>query len=152
MKRQRGYWKRFTLASFIGIFFLIIFLGCAKKEAIKNISNNEETLRDKAMTYCGYMVRKEFDKMYELEYPLYRKNVSLVKYILKVSNPKVGFQSCEVSDMRIKGDAAETDLKVKLRLKVPGAKAFDYDRIITEHWVNIDSVWYHVPDKEVTQK
>lgn len=96
------------------------------------------------MAYCGYLVNREYDKMYPMEYPLYRKNVSLVQYIQQMANPTVKFGSCKVSNIAMDNDRAKVDLSVTMDFKVPGAEVFRYKRGMSDKWVRIDGDWYHV--------
>lgn|GEM_PF-6601050 len=131
-------------AIFFVIFLLIIFLGCAKKEAIRVQAPNGEGLKERVMAYCGYLANQEFDKAYSMEYPLYKKNVSLTQYIRKHTNSMMAYEGCEVSGLQEDGDDATVDLQMKVSVRVPGAKAFQHSKAMSEKWVRINGEWYHV--------
>jgi len=143
LKGQRGYWKRFTLASFIGIFFLIIFLGCAKKEAIRKISD-EEILKERVTTYWNHKVKRDFVKAYEYESPL-SKEMTATKYVQMHANPALTYKSFEIRSIIKKADdIADVELMVVPVAKVPGAKPFEHEIAITERWVKVNDTWYHL--------
>lgn len=145
MESSKGFLKRFWLFAFIAIFFLIIISGCAKKEAIKSLQD-EEVIKQRVMAYWNHRINREFEKMYPYEDPLFRKRISLVAYIRQYGNPAMSYTSFEIHDIKLKdGDNAEVMLKAGVRLKVPGTRAFEHDTDLTEQWVMIDGEWYHVP-------
>lgn len=145
MKSSKGFLKRFWLLAIISIFFLIIISGCAKKEAIKSLQD-EEVLKERVTSYWNHKIKREFDKMYPYEDPLFRKRISLVAYIRQYGSPAMSYTSFKVQDIKMNdAEHAEVKIKTDVRLKVPGAKAFEHDTELTEQWVMIDREWYHVP-------
>lgn len=149
MKSQKGLAERFKLFSFLLIFFLIISVGCAKN-VIKNVSDSDEAvLKERVKAYWNHKVKGELDKMYQLEYPLYKKTMSLVKYIRLHSNPLIQYENFEVIDVKKKeDDVADAKLMVNVKLKVPGEKPFEHSTRLDETWMRIDGEWYHVPHKK----
>lgn len=136
----------------ITIFFLTILSGCVTKEARKDISD-EEILKERVMTYWAYRIQKELDKTYIFEYPLYRKQVTLAKYIKRFDDPSIKFNRADVISIeKRENGVAEVQLKVNVKVKAPAAKPFIYDTILTDRWVRINGEWYHVPgNKDITQ-
>jgi hypothetical protein len=146
LKGQRGYWKRFTCASLIGIFFLIIFLGCAKKDAIRKISD-EEILRERVTAYWNHKVKQEFDKSYEYEDPLYRKKNNMVNYIRSFNTARAGWYGAGIEGLKIEGDSAIVDMKVRVKIIVSPSGSIEQDTPLKEKWVKVAGIWYHVPQK-----
>lgn len=132
------------------IFCLLISAGCATKEALKNVSD-EDVLRERAMAYWKYRINGELDKSYIYEDPLTRKKLSVVSYIQRYSNPMVGFSSYEIVAISRKGkDVFAVTVKLRVLLKAPGAKLFEHDTQITEQWIRDDESWYHAPGSDNT--
>lgn len=133
----------------ITILFLIILLGCAKKDVLKPVQD-EEALRDRVVKYWDHKVKEELDKTYEYESPL--NKMTLTNYIKKYSNPSLGYKSFElISIDRLDDDIADVRLKIAPVVKVPGAKALELNTIITERWVKVEDMWYHT-SKKVSNK
>ena len=129
------------------IFFLIIFSGCATKEAVRNISE-DEVLRERVMTYWGHKIRQEFEKSYSYEDPYYRKRFNMVNYIRGIDTARASWTSSTIEGLKIEGDSAIIDMKVKLRITVtPSVKNIEQEVPIKETWVKVDGIWYHVPKK-----
>lgn len=128
------------------IFFLIIFAGCGTKEAVR-IGSAEE-LRVRIETYWQHKTREELDKTYEMEYPLYKKQMTLVNYIKKNSNPHVKINGFTIENISYDSDdSAQVKLRMNLTVKAPGAAPFTHNIDRSEHWARIDSKWYHVPSQ-----
>lgn len=141
------------LSGYLVLFlFLIISVGCAKKDAIK-ISTDEEALRSRVQEYWGHIIKEAYDKSYDFEYPLYQKAVSRIDYIRGVSANKKWLKA-DIRKVAIEGDSATVtvwlDMKVE-NLMVPGrAKQQEFtvrDNEVEEKWLKIDGIWYHVPKK-----
>jgi len=131
--------------SLIFIFLLIISFGCAKKEAIKSLQD-EEVLKERVTSYWNHKIKREFDKVYPYEDPLFRKRISLVAYIQQYGSSAKTYTSFEVQNIKLNdAEHAEVKIKTDVRLKVPGAKAFEHETELTEQWVRVDGEWYHVP-------
>lgn len=130
---------------YITILFLIILSGCAKKEVIKTIPD-EEVLRDRIVKYWDHKTKKELDKTYEYESPL--NKMTLTNYIRKYSNPAIDYKSFELMSIdRQDDDIADVRLKIVPVVKVPGARALEHTTIITERWVKVEDIWYHTSRK-----
>jgi hypothetical protein len=136
----------------IAFFFLIIFAGCSIKETVKNIPD-EEMLKERGTLYWGYICRQEFDKAYEVEYPVYRKTVSLVNYIRRF-RPDVTWKNATIEKIDLekeKGTAVitvmvDTDIKVRMS-KVPKQIDITPRIMLQEKWVKVGGVWFHVPQQ-----
>ncbi|MBI5640428.1 MAG: hypothetical protein HZA17_08385 [Nitrospirae bacterium] len=140
-------------AFYLVILSLIIFSGCAKKEAVKSLQD-EEVLKQRVMSYWNHKISREFDKAYSYEDPVFRKKSSLTIYLKQYDNPAMTYTRFEVQDIKLNdAEHAEVKIKTDVRLKVPGAKAFEHDTELTELWVRVDGEWYHVPKgkKSLTQ-
>ncbi len=128
---------------------LIFFSGCSVKETVKNKSD-EEILRDRVTEYWGYKVEEKFDKSYEFEYPVYRKNVSMSNYI-RGFRPSMKWTKAEVQTIAVEDDAAEVAVKVDIKVnmvmpRIPKPVQHENKGIeLRERWVKIDGLWYHVP-------
>ena len=64
----------------IAILCLIILWGCAKKETVRNIPD-EDVLQERVTEYWAHVIKEDFIKSYEYEDPLFRKAVSMNQYI-----------------------------------------------------------------------
>lgn len=133
------------------IFCLIIFSGCATKEAVKNVPD-EEVLRERIVAYWNHKVKQEFDKSYEYEDPYFRKKINMVNYIRSFHAGKSGWAGAKIEDLKIEGDSAIVDMKVMLRMHASSSRNVEQDVPIEERWVKADGIWYHVPKKSKGQQ
>jgi len=133
----------------IAILGLIILMGCAKKDAIKQMSE-EDSLRERVEAYWAHNIKETFDKSYEYEYPLYRKNVSMVEYLRNINN-SVQWTKVEISRIAIENGTADVtiimDTKIKALPIVTKSKGGADLRGLqkTEKWIKVEGSWYHVP-------
>lgn len=133
------------------ILCLIILVGCAKKDAIKSMSD-EEALRERVQLYWSHVIKEAFDKSYELEHPLYRKTVPMVEYIRGV-NVNVKWTRVEIKNVTIGDEAADVELVMDTKLtRIPAYKKDPGDVSMVgnkrkEKWAKVDGIWYHVPKK-----
>lgn len=132
------------------IFFLIIFSGCATKEGVRKAE--EDTLKERVMEYWRHKINGEFDKCYEYEEPFYRKTVNLVKYIKGFRTDVIKWKTADVREMEIRGDEAVVKLNVDMNVKVPGIRRIDRTSLVTEKWVRVEGIWYHVPERAAGRK
>lgn len=129
--------------SLLVIFILIISLGCATKDAVRNLSD-EDVLRERVIAYWSNRVNRVFDKAFEYEYNLEYKTKE--RYVGAYSNPTIGVKSFSVDSIMInkEDDSASVSLTIVSILKVPGVKAFEPPMTITERWVRVKELWYHI--------
>jgi len=150
LKGERGVKER--LVTYLGMIFLLtIFSGCVTKEAVKNVSD-EEVLRERVIAYWNHKIREEFDKSYEYEYPLYRKQVSLVKYIKGFKTDVIRWKAVNVKDININDDEAVVGMYINMDVKVPGIRRIERDSLVKEKWVRVEGIWYHVPERAAGRK
>lgn len=128
------------------IFSLLIFSGCATKEAVKNLTD-EDQLRERVMAYWSYKVNQEFDKSYEYEAPFFRNTTSLVKYIRSFKSGRLEWKGAEVKSLKIDGSSAIIDLKISIRLDLGSSSKIEHEVPLKEKWVRVDGTWYNVPQK-----
>lgn len=143
MKNRCRILKVIGSINFAVIFSLIIFSGCATKDAVRNLSD-EDVLRERVVAYWGHKVNREFVKAYEYEYNPEHK--TLERYVLMHSNPAIGFKSFNVESIVINKEdgSADVGLTIVPSLKVPGVRPFEIPKTITERWVRVKESWYHV--------
>jgi hypothetical protein len=131
----------------IVIFLLIIFSGCATNVAVKKTAD-EELLKERVMAYWNYKIKNEFDKSYEYEYPLFRKQVSMINYMKSFGTTgRAEWSGAEIGRIDVQGDNATVDTKIMMKIAVSSSKNFEHEGFIKEKWVKVDEVWYHVPRK-----
>lgn len=136
----------YVAASLIAILSLIISSGCAKKEAIKSVSD-EEVLRERVMAYWNYRTTQTFDKSYEYEDPIYKKKFSIVYYIKRFGNDPVRLKEVKIKGVRLEDKTAEVDLNRRIEVRAPGAPApLTLNMDIKDKWGRIEGIWYHVID------
>lgn len=128
------------------IFSLLIFSGCATKEAVKNLTD-EDQLKERVMAYWSYKVNQEFDKSYEYEAPFFRNTTSLVKYIRSFKSGRLEWKGAEVKSLKIDGSSAIIDLKISIRLDLGPSSKIEHEVPLKEKWVRVDGTWYNVPQK-----
>lgn len=133
------------------IFCLIIFTGCATKEAVKSLPD-EEVLRERIVAYWNHKVKQEFDKSYEYEDPYFRKKINMVNYIKSFHTGKSEWAGAKVEGLKIEGDSAIVDMKVMLKVVVSSSRNIKQDVPIEERWAKADGIWYHVPKKSKEQQ
>ena len=129
----------------IVFFCLIILTGCFIKDATKSVSD-EEILRERVVAYWDHKISQDFDKSYVYEYPLYRNQVNMVKYIGGFNTEVVKWTAVKVEDIKMDGPSARVGLIIRARVKLPGMKPTEDDTRIDEDWQKVDNVWYHVPE------
>jgi len=129
---------------YIVFFFLIIFSGCSIKEATKNGPDGGE-LRERVATYWQLKVHEDFMKSYEYEAPYYREKTTMINYLRGINTDVVKYLAATPGDMKLDGDSARVDVKVRVRVKPPQMRSEEYSTLLTEKWVKVDDVWYHVP-------
>lgn len=148
MERLRQGGHKFLYSA---IFFLIIFTGCATKEAVKSVSD-EEVLRDRVMAYWNHKVKEEYDLSYDYEDPFYRKRFNRTKYVKSINiDKRVGWKEVRIGDLKMEGDSATVVIKLRMRIGAPSA-GVEQDVAISERWVKVDGLWYHVQKKSMEQQ
>jgi hypothetical protein len=145
--------KRISYARNIVIFLLIILSGCATKEALKNVSD-EDILRQRVMAYWNYRIQEELNKSYEMEDPLYRKKSTLVNYIKNIYTNVVKWKSFNISYINIEEEMADVGLEITANMNLPGIPSGkEIHAPIKDRWVKSDGVWYHLsPQTQVVGK
>ena len=128
----------------IAIICLIILWGCAKKEVLNN-TPDEEVLRNRVAMYWDYKVKEEFDKSYNYEDPLFRKKMSMTKYIKSINTNLVKWMGADIESLRLENDSADVDIKLKIRVMADPRHYADKDVNLKEKWIRVDEVWYHIP-------
>lgn len=126
---------------------MIILSGCAKKNAIKQISE-EEALRTRIEEFWNYRKKLELDKCYYYEYPLLRKKISLVQYIKSFNTELIKWKDFDIKDITFfDSNTAEVTLNIIVLVKMPMVKTFEDETEITEKWVKVESTWYHISER-----
>lgn len=143
MKSGRKLLEGILIVKLAVIFPLIIFFGCATKDAVRNLSD-EDILRERVMAYWSNRVNRAFDKAFEYEYnPEYKTKE---RYVGAYSNPTIGVKSFSADSIVInkEDDSASVALTIVSIFKAPGVKAFEPPMTITERWVRVKELWYHI--------
>ena len=138
--------KKANTPLYIAIICLIILWGCATKEVITNIPD-EEVLRNRVVKYWDHKVKEEFDKSYNYEDPLLRKNISMIKYIQNINTNFVKWIGADIENLSLENDVAYVDLKLKIRVMADPLHYADKDVYVKEKWIRVDEVWYHTPQR-----
>jgi len=126
----------------------IMVLSCQGAGVRKN-TDEREALKKRVTEYWGYKIKREFDRAYQMELPLYRKTVSMVRYIKRFRST-LRWKEIEIEGIDLKGDRADVRLKVRQKALVPGIPAregIEFTNAVKERWIKEDGVWYHVPRK-----
>jgi len=106
---------------------------------------SEEALRRRVSEYWGYRVSGELDKCYGYEYPLLRKQKTLIQYLKKYKTRTLKWLDFGIKGVRIEEDAkADVMLDLKVAVRLPGIPPHQRDSAIVDRWVKIDGIWYHV--------
>jgi hypothetical protein len=124
---------------------LLIYSGCAKNFVKKE--SDEEILKTRATAYWNHKVRGEFDRSYEFEDPFFRKNVNLNRYIQSIPAGRITWQGAGVERITVYGERADIDIKLAIKIIVSSKKNIEQDVKITDKWVKVDGIWYHVHEK-----
>ena len=107
---------------------------------------NRASLKERVTAYWTYKVRGDFERAYKFEYPLYRKKVTLERYLQRHNAPFIKYNGFEIVKMQQGGDGSfNVKLKVNVSLKAPGSKSFLHDTFLMEKWMKTDGQWFHVP-------
>lgn len=130
---------------FIAIICLIILCGCAKKEELRNIPD-EEVLQGRVIEYWEHLRKEDYIKSYEYEDPIFRKTVSMNQYI-KRHNEMLKIKEVRVKTIKIEDNSGDVDLTTKIELQFPGAKPLVTETEKKDRWGKINGIWYHVNDK-----
>lgn len=128
------------------IFCLIILAGCATKNTIKEVSE-EDILRARVTEFWEFRVNLELDKCYSYEYPLLRKKIKLVNYIRSFDAGFAKWKGFSIREISIDGEKAVVKLGVRSLITMPGTTPFEQDSDVTEQWIKTDGTWYHVPKR-----
>lgn len=144
MKGQKSRLKIRLAAPLVVILSLIICLGCAKKETIKTVSD-EEVLRERIMAYWNHRMKEELDKSYDFEDPIYKKKFSLVSYIKSFGTNPVNIQDVSIRGIRRNDSTAEVDLDMSIGLKARGmSQPLKSATTRKDRWGKVEGNWYHV--------
>ena len=120
-----------------------VLAGCATVEQKRG-----SDLRERVEKYWSYRIKKEYDKSYAFEYPVFKKKIPIYRYVKMSYNPQVDLKEAEIVKIDQQEDEAVVEVRLKMELKAPGVKRpFPYETVINERWINIDGIWYHVPSK-----
>ena len=130
----------------IAIICLIILMGCAKKEVLESIPD-EEALKSRVVKYWDHKVKEEFDKSYEYEDPIFRKKVSMIKYIQSINTSVVKWVGADIENISREDDVANVDMKLKIRVMANPLRYVEKDVYLKEKWISVDGVWYHSPQR-----
>lgn len=126
----------------IAILCLIILGGCAKKETVRNLTD-EEVLQERVTEYWSHVTKEDYIKSYEYEDPLFRKTVSMNQYI-KSHNEMYKIKEVKINKVTIEDNSGDVMLATKVELHVPGVKPLAADTEKNDRWGKIDGIWYHV--------
>jgi len=129
----------------IAILCLIILWGCAKKETVRNIPD-EDVLQERVTEYWAHVIKEDFIKSYEYEDPLFRKAVSMNQYI-KSHSEAFKIKEVKIKTVKIEDNSGDVDLTTKIELRVPGVKPLVAESERKDRWGKINGIWYHVKDK-----
>ncbi len=100
------------------------------------------------MLYWDYRIKEEYEKSYQLEFPLFRKETTLATYIRYLSNPTIKYSGYKVNEIeKTDTDTATVTGTVSVGLKPFGAKPLVTDSTLSERWVRVSGEWFHVPVK-----
>lgn len=145
MKIPNNVFNKVIKACYIFIIALIIFSGCAKKEAVKNITD-EEVLRARVAEYWNYVMKEDFVKSYDYEDLLFQKSVSTMRYI-KMHTEAFKIKDVKINGISLDGNSGVADITVKVEIHAPGVKPLVTDSARKDRWGKIDGIWYHVSEK-----
>jgi hypothetical protein len=130
---------------YIALFCLTIFWGCSIKETVQK-GSGEEALKERVTMYWGLKTKEAFDKSYDYEDPYYRAKINMVNYIKSFNTKMVKWLSASPAEIVIHDDTAMVDVNLRMRVRPPMMKPYEYDSKIREKWVKVDGIWYHVHD------
>jgi hypothetical protein len=131
---------------YIAILCLIILCGCAKKDVLKSVPDEAE-LRERIVRYWNHKVNEEFDKSYTYEDPIYRKKISMTKYIQTINTSIVKWMGADIEKIRLEDDVAYVDIKLKIRVMANPSQYKDVYVPEKEKWIWVDGVWYNSPQR-----
>lgn len=129
----------------IAILCLIILGGCAKKETVRNLTD-EEVLQERVTEYWNLTTKEDYIKSYEYEDPLFRKAVGMNQYI-KSHSDMYKIKEMKINSVTIEDNSGVVYLTTKVELHVPGVKPLVADTERKDRWGKINGIWYHVNDK-----
>ncbi len=118
----------------------------------KSGPSKEEQLRARVLEYWKLKAMGKYADAYNLEYPTYKKLVTIEKYIANYNaEAKTGVPV--IKGIKINDDGtAKVDLKMPVSLKPPFAKkAFEVNVTAADNWIWIDGDWFHVPTQKKKQ-
>ena len=125
------------------IFLLIVsVVQCTTKTQMVK-EDDETVLKRRVQEYWSYKVKGEWDKSYLYEWPEYREQVSLVKYISKNGRAPVKWEGFELQEVWTSSNEGHVKLNKKYRYLIPQTQKAVFERGVEEKWVKIDGQWYH---------
>jgi len=140
----------FLISLFVVLGF---FLGCQSQKVEKKV-DNKYLLEKRLKEYWQAVINKNFDKAYELEYPVFRKVVPKTNYIKAGINTKAVYVGAEPVEINLNKNQDEALVKMALLVKfhVPGIKADKIKIQKKEKWIKVNDNWYHVPGANTPAK
>jgi hypothetical protein len=133
-----------TLFKIISFSLAVVLLSACASNPGKN-----QPIEVRVMSMWDSLLASDVSSAYEYLSPGYRSSVSLSQYQKQLLIRKVKWTSAKY----IESECTETTCNVKISLgytvfaAVPGVKTFSSAQTITEDWVQIDRVWYMVPER-----
>ncbi len=135
----------------------LLLIFTAMMAAVSGCSKPDEkaVLKERVTAYWQAKISGDLSRMYDLEYPLLKKETSRDKYLEQKKKMIVQYQNPVIQSINLdkSGDSADVKIKVVAGVKPLKAKnTFKAPVVITDHWVKAeDGKWYHVP-KNIMKK
>jgi hypothetical protein len=116
-------------------------IQCATKSQVVQ-ETEEGILKKRVREYWDHRIKGEWDKSYLYELPEYREKVSVLKYINQNGRSLVKWVSYEIMEVAISGEEGKIRLNGKYRYLAPQTKNAEFQRMIEEQWVKVETQWY----------
>jgi len=135
--------------SWLLVMVLAVALFSCQGAEVRKKTDDREALKKRVTEYWNYKIRREFDRAYQMELPLYRKTVSMVRYI-KRFHDGMYWTGVDIKNIEMDEGAAWVMVGIQTRTIIPGIpqkKGIGYRSTLRERWIKEGGVWYHVPRK-----
>lgn len=108
--------------------------------------SQEDVLSQRASAYWGLVINRQYDRAYQYEYPLLKKEMDVLAYVRERSNPLTRYKEAKIESIKFReGDVADLKILFKIELRPPGVMKPGIIQIKrSDRWVKVKGNWYHV--------
>ena len=131
------------MAIFVNLCFALLMLS-----ACATTARTEKSIENRVAARWNAVLSGDLAGAYEFISPGYRSSVSLSQYQRQILLMRVKWRGARYMDSECTSNTCKVRISLDYTLygAVPGVKSFEGTQTIDESWVQIDGIWYFVPD------